>query len=145
MLVQHNTKSLQYLRSDAQTTTKLVNIERTDRWHLCECGLPFPRGLPIVARLLVCPCWGRVGGTIGAGCGGGGVVVLCCLWAMYVNGAVVRYFIAFPTGAPLHTNIFRYFSNQCVTPAKSKKLKSKNVPFTQKWPCTDTRDKKACM
>ena len=35
-----------------------VNMERTDRWHLCECGecgLPFPRGLPIVARLLVCP------------------------------------------------------------------------------------------
>ena len=34
-----------------------VNMERTDRWHLCECGesgLPFPRGLPIVARLLVC-------------------------------------------------------------------------------------------
>ena len=34
-----------------------VNM-RTDRWHLCECGesgLPFPRGLPIVARLLVCP------------------------------------------------------------------------------------------
>ena len=30
-------------------------MERTDRWHLCECGLPFPRGLPIVARLLVCP------------------------------------------------------------------------------------------
>ena len=35
-----------------------VNMERTDRWHLCECGvsgLLFPRGLPIVARLLVCP------------------------------------------------------------------------------------------
>ena len=35
-----------------------VNMERTDRWHLCECGecgLPFPRGLQIVARLLVCP------------------------------------------------------------------------------------------
>ena len=30
-------------------------MERTDRWHLCECGLTFPRGLPIVARLLVCP------------------------------------------------------------------------------------------
>ncbi|KAK2186828.1 hypothetical protein NP493_187g00012 [Ridgeia piscesae] len=29
-------------------------MERTDRWHRCECGesgLPFPRGLPIVARL----------------------------------------------------------------------------------------------
>ena len=33
-------------------------MERTDRWHLFECGecgLPFPRGLSIVARLLVCP------------------------------------------------------------------------------------------
>ena len=30
-------------------------MERTDQWHLCECGLPFPRGLPIVAGLLVCP------------------------------------------------------------------------------------------
>ena len=40
---------------DSQTTTKLVNMERTDQWNLCECGLPFPRGLPIVARLLVCP------------------------------------------------------------------------------------------
>ena len=32
-----------------------VNMEHIDRWHLCECGLPFPRGLPIVAGLLVCP------------------------------------------------------------------------------------------
>ena len=40
-----------------------VNTERTDRWHLCECGesgLPFPRGLPIVARLLVCPVTDRL-------------------------------------------------------------------------------------
>ena len=29
-----------------------VNMERTDRWHPCECGLPFPRGLPIVVCLL---------------------------------------------------------------------------------------------
>ena len=42
-------------------------MERSDRWHLCECGesgLPFPRGLPIVARLLVCPvgcCGGEQG------------------------------------------------------------------------------------
>ena len=30
-------------------------MERTDRWHLCECGPPFPRGLRMLARLLVCP------------------------------------------------------------------------------------------
>ena len=38
-----------------------VNMERNDRWHPCECGLPFPRGLPILVCLLVCPssviCW----------------------------------------------------------------------------------------
>ena len=41
-----------------------VNMERSDRWHLCECGesgLPFPRGLPIVARLLVCPFLPKLG------------------------------------------------------------------------------------
>ena len=30
-------------------------MARLDRWHLCECGLLFPHGLPIVARLLVWP------------------------------------------------------------------------------------------
>ena len=26
------------------TITTHVNMERIDRWHLWECGLPFPRG-----------------------------------------------------------------------------------------------------
>ena len=25
----------------------MVNMERIERWHLCECGMPFPCGLPI--------------------------------------------------------------------------------------------------
>ena len=36
-------------------TGHAVNMERIERWHLCECGMPFPCGLPIVARLLVWP------------------------------------------------------------------------------------------
>ena len=36
-------------------TGHAVNMERIERWHLCECGIPFPCGLPIVVRLLVWP------------------------------------------------------------------------------------------
>ena len=36
-------------------TGHAVNIERIERWHRCECGMPFPCGLPIVVRLLECP------------------------------------------------------------------------------------------
>ena len=36
-------------------TGHAVNMERIQRWHLCECGMSFPCGLPIVVRLLVWP------------------------------------------------------------------------------------------
>ena len=36
-------------------TVHAVNIERIERWYLCEYGMPFPCGLPIVVRLLVWP------------------------------------------------------------------------------------------
>ena len=49
---QEHRKSSNY---KAPTITTHVNMERIDRWYLCEYGLPFPRGLPIVARLLLCP------------------------------------------------------------------------------------------
>ena len=36
-------------------TGHAVNMERIERWNLCECGMSFPCGLPIAVRLLVWP------------------------------------------------------------------------------------------
>ena len=52
MLLLKDISTLQEHRTTATTITH-VNTERIDRWHLCE-SRPYPRGLPVAARLLVC-------------------------------------------------------------------------------------------
>ena len=51
----HTTSTRRVPYSVSHILAHAVNMKRIERWHLCECGMPFPCGLPIVVRLCVAP------------------------------------------------------------------------------------------